>query len=163
MEGQSVRAEGEVKEQNQEKEEKMQRCIRSEEGSPQESDSSWVNTHESILGDKPYILPNGEIYKKRIRTVMTPHQSESLKKYFQINPFPSAETRASISEALGMKPRTVQIWFQNQRQKMKHLMQEEEKIKEKRNETSYQGEQGEETLWVLAHVSCIISGATDVK
>ncbi|KAI5171493.1 hypothetical protein NEFER03_0815 [Nematocida sp. LUAm3] len=132
-----------------------------EESSPQDSDSGWVNTQESILGDRPYILPNGEIYKKRVRTVMTPMQSESLKKYFKINPFPSAETRAAISVSLEMKPRTVQIWFQNQRQKMKYILQEEEKIKGLRNKFVYNGEKGEETLWVLAHVSCAIFNTFD--
>ncbi|KAI5186791.1 hypothetical protein NEHOM01_1711 [Nematocida homosporus] len=132
-----------------------------EESSPQDSESSWVNTQESILGDKPYILPNGEVYKKRVRTVMTPTQSESLKKYFKINPFPSADIRGAISASLGMKPRTVQIWFQNQRQKMKHLMQEEEKIKIQRKEPIYQGDKDEETLWVLAHVSCAVFGTAD--
>ncbi|KAI5190647.1 hypothetical protein NECID01_1088 [Nematocida sp. AWRm77] len=134
----------------------------SEENSPHESETSWVNTQESILGDKPYVLPNGEIYKKRIRTVMSPAQSNALKKYFKTNPFPSAEARGVISEVLGMRPRTVQIWFQNQRQKMKHIMQEEARNKLHRTEILYTGEQGEETLWVLAHLSCAIFSASDV-
>ncbi|KAI5192158.1 hypothetical protein NEMIN01_1851 [Nematocida minor] len=128
----------------------------SEEASPVEREGVWGNTQESILGDKPYILPNGEIYKKRVRTVMTPMQNESLRRYFQMNPFPSSEARASISSSLGMRPRTVQIWFQNQRQKMKHVVQEEEKIKESRETVVYTGEKEEEPLWVLAHLSCTV-------
>lgn len=134
----------------------------SEENSPQDSETRWVNTQESILGDKPYVLPNGEIYRKRVRTVMSPLQSDALKRYFKANPFPSAETRSTISETLGMRPRTVQIWFQNQRQKMKHIMQEEARIKTHRPEILYTGEQGEETLWVLAHLSCAIFTTSDI-
>lgn len=135
--------------------------ILSEESSSLEKESVWNNTQESILGDKPYILPNGEVYKKRIRTVMTPAQSDSLRRYFQINPFPSSEARASISSSLGMRPRTVQIWFQNQRQKMKHVVQEEEKIKESRETIVYTGEKEEEPLWVLAHLSCAFLNANN--
>ncbi|KAK1349508.1 homeobox domain-containing protein [Hamiltosporidium tvaerminnensis] len=59
-------------------------------------------------------------YKKRSRTVMSPGQAKVLKKYFEINTFPSTEVREELARTLGMKPRTVQIWFQNQRQKTKH-------------------------------------------
>jgi hypothetical protein len=59
-------------------------------------------------------------YKKRSRTVMTPAQSKVLKRYFDINSFPSTEVREELARTLGMKPRTVQIWFQNQRQKNKN-------------------------------------------
>lgn len=55
--------------------------------------------------------------KKRCRTVMTPSQSRVLKKVLEQTSFPSTELRESLAKMLGMKPRTVQIWFQNQRQK----------------------------------------------
>ena len=55
--------------------------------------------------------------KKRCRTVMTPGQSRVLKKVLEQTSFPSTELRENLAKVLGMKPRTVQIWFQNQRQK----------------------------------------------
>jgi hypothetical protein len=55
--------------------------------------------------------------KKRCRTVMTPSQSRVLKKVLEQTSFPSTELRENLATVLGMKPRTVQIWFQNQRQK----------------------------------------------
>jgi Homeodomain len=127
-----------------------------------EDDRAIVNTEESILGDKPFILPNGAIYKKRVRTVMTPAQSDSLKKYFRMNNFPTTEMRQSISEALGMKPRTVQIWFQNQRQKMKSIVSEEAKAQQRRGEEvmyiSAQQQRDERGLQVLAQVAwCVLS------
>lgn len=142
---------------------KLEESPSSEDFSSKEFETGWINTKDSILGDKPYILPNGEVYKKRVRTVMTPMQSELLKRYFRINSFPTAETRAAISTTLGMKPRTVQIWFQNQRQKMKQIIQEEEKIRTQRLEESQFGEKGEETLWVLAHISCVLANAQNQK
>lgn len=55
--------------------------------------------------------------KKRCRTVMTPAQSRILRKVLEQTAFPSTEIRENLAKILGMKPRTVQIWFQNQRQK----------------------------------------------
>lgn len=55
--------------------------------------------------------------KKRCRTVMTPNQSRILRKVLEQTAFPSTEIREGLAKMLGMKPRTVQIWFQNQRQK----------------------------------------------
>lgn len=55
--------------------------------------------------------------KKRCRTVMTPSQSRVLRKVLEQTAFPSTEIRENLAKILGMKPRTVQIWFQNQRQK----------------------------------------------
>ena len=55
--------------------------------------------------------------KKRCRTVMTPGQSRILRKVLEQTSFPSTEMREALAKSLGMKPRTVQIWFQNQRQK----------------------------------------------
>ena len=55
--------------------------------------------------------------KRRRRTVMTPAQSQILRKVLEQTAFPSTDIRENLARLLGMKPRTVQIWFQNQRQK----------------------------------------------
>lgn len=57
---------------------------------------------------------------RRSRTVMSAYQSKLLHDFFDRNPFPSTEMREDLSKSLGMKPRTIQIWFQNQRQKTKN-------------------------------------------
>lgn len=57
---------------------------------------------------------------KRTRTIMTPEQNNVLMKFFLIDPFPSTEIRKNLAKSLGIRPRTVQIWFQNQRQKAKN-------------------------------------------
>lgn len=55
--------------------------------------------------------------KKRVRTVMTQLQLRALGNVFSCNKFPSTEIREEIARSIKMPPRSVQIWFQNQRQK----------------------------------------------
>lgn len=61
--------------------------------------------------------------KKRCRTIMTPYQSKVLHRVLEHTAFPSTEVREQLARMLGMKPRTVQIWFQNQRQKSRQQSQ----------------------------------------
>lgn len=70
--------------------------------------------------DKQDTSENGDIPTKRTRTIMTPEQNNLLMKFFLIDPFPSTEVRKNLAKSLGIRPRTVQIWFQNQRQKTKN-------------------------------------------
>lgn len=58
--------------------------------------------------------------KKRKRTVLTAKQHKMLSRSFEDCAFPDAEQRLSLGKLLNMTPRTVQIWFQNQRQKVKN-------------------------------------------
>lgn len=58
--------------------------------------------------------------KKRVRTVMTNYQLKMLRNIFGENQFPSTEIREEIARSIKMTPRSVQIWFQNQRQKHKN-------------------------------------------
>lgn len=58
-------------------------------------------------------------FKKRNRTIMSDRQSDFLKRFFTKNPFPNTSEREELGRLLNMRPRTVQIWFQNMRQKNK--------------------------------------------
>ncbi|KAI7879015.1 homeobox, partial [Lichtheimia hyalospora FSU 10163] len=49
----------------------------------------------------------------------TPEQLAVLNKVFSQTSFPSTEMRLQLGKQLGMKPRTVQIWFQNRRQALR--------------------------------------------
>ncbi|KAL7349449.1 homeobox protein HD-3 [Encephalitozoon intestinalis] len=64
---------------------------------------------------------------KNSRTRMSPGQVEILVDSFKENPFPSTSTREELSKTLGTSPRTVQIWFQNQRQKVRNQTRAPEK------------------------------------
>lgn len=57
--------------------------------------------------------------KKRNRT--TPEQLALLEEVFAKNTTPNAATREALAEKLDMTPRSVQIWFQNRRAKVKLL------------------------------------------
>ena len=97
----------------------------------QESNVEWTSDGDmsvsSSINNKNEInllSPNGtnmfENKEKRKRTVTTPYQTRVLRKMLAQSAFPSTEMRENLARALGMTPRTVQIWFQNQRQKAKH-------------------------------------------
>jgi len=64
-----------------------------------------------------------------IRTRLTSTQTQFLAREFQNTMFPSTELRNELSKMTGLCPRTVQIWFQNQRQKRR--IQSKEKSHEK--------------------------------
>lgn len=70
------------------------------------------------------VFNKGKTYKiteeRRNRTTMSQLQSAVLKKYFRLNMFPSTEVREELAKMLEMRPRTVQVWFQNQRQKFRN-------------------------------------------
>lgn len=69
----------------------------------------------SLAEHKPATpTPDKSIKPKRKRA--NPAQVAVLKMYYAKNPFPDSEIRLFLAQKLGMTPRSVQIWFQNQRQ-----------------------------------------------
>lgn len=64
---------------------------------------------------EPHFESTGmKVKPKRKRA--TPGQVAVLKIFYSRNPFPDTDCRQYLAEKLGMTPRSVQIWFQNQRQ-----------------------------------------------
>ncbi|KAI9492071.1 hypothetical protein BDB00DRAFT_873714 [Zychaea mexicana] len=57
----------------------------------------------------------------RKRTRATPEQLAVLEKTFSVNPSPNNRVREQLSRELGMSERSIQIWFQNRRAKVKNL------------------------------------------
>ncbi|KAI9296339.1 homeobox-domain-containing protein [Neoconidiobolus thromboides FSU 785] len=47
------------------------------------------------------------------------NQVDSLERAYMITPFPNRSLRVQLAKSLNLKPRTIQIWFQNRRQKAK--------------------------------------------
>lgn len=57
---------------------------------------------------------------KKHRTILTIEQTRYLHNFFYFNSFPTREERMVIAKKLYVPPRTIQIWFQNMRQKVKN-------------------------------------------
>ncbi|KAI8333924.1 hypothetical protein BC941DRAFT_473150 [Chlamydoabsidia padenii] len=57
----------------------------------------------------------------RKRTRATPEQLSILEKTFSVNPSPNNRVREQLSRELGMSERSIQIWFQNRRAKVKNM------------------------------------------
>lgn len=57
--------------------------------------------------------------KKKNRTYINKEASKELLQAFKKDPFPSAKKRAFLANKTTIPIRSVQIWFQNQRQKNK--------------------------------------------
>ncbi|GBB91968.1 hypothetical protein RclHR1_19450005 [Rhizophagus clarus] len=55
------------------------------------------------------------------RTRVTPEQLEILEDIFKTNTSPNSKVRETLAEKLNMSERTIQIWFQNRRAKMKTM------------------------------------------
>jgi hypothetical protein len=53
---------------------------------------------------------------KRKRVVFTPEQTDSLRRYFIKNPYPTAAELDELANSLGLEARKVYTWFTNQRQ-----------------------------------------------
>ncbi|KAJ2642570.1 hypothetical protein GGH99_008707, partial [Coemansia sp. RSA 1285] len=62
--------------------------------------------------------PNGDPAGKK-RNRLRPEQTRRLMEIFERTPKPDSEMRKILGKQLEMTPRTVQIWFQNRRAKLK--------------------------------------------
>lgn len=110
------------------------------------------------------ILPDqmDHIYRKRKRTVLTAKQHKILSKFFQECTFPDSEQRKILGRSLNMTPRTVQIWFQNQRQKVRNQNEDQRSMmgsgdgttEDSHDDITKQKFQGK-SLNMLANAACI--------
>ncbi|KAI7868103.1 hypothetical protein BDF14DRAFT_1881199 [Spinellus fusiger] len=74
-------------------------------------DPSWKSCHQRLPID----------HQPRKRTRASPEQLSLLEKTFSINPSPNNCVREQLSQQLGMSERSIQIWFQNRRAKVKNM------------------------------------------
>ncbi|CAG5073410.1 Similar to Lmx1b: LIM homeobox transcription factor 1-beta (Mus musculus) [Cotesia congregata] len=58
---------------------------------------------------------------KRPRTILTSTQRRQFKASFELSPKPCRKVREALAKDTGLSVRVVQVWFQNQRAKMKKL------------------------------------------
>uniref|UniRef100_H2Y8J0 Uncharacterized protein n=1 Tax=Ciona savignyi TaxID=51511 RepID=H2Y8J0_CIOSA len=69
--------------------------------------------HGSVSGDGKR--------SKRPRTILTTSQRRKFKASFEVSQKPCRKVRETLAAETGLSPRVVQVWFQNQRAKMKKL------------------------------------------
>ncbi|KAG8441290.1 hypothetical protein GDO86_006864 [Hymenochirus boettgeri] len=58
---------------------------------------------------------------KRPRTILTTHQRRAFKASFEVSSKPCRKVRETLAAETGLTVRVVQVWFQNQRAKMKKI------------------------------------------
>ncbi|KAI8076974.1 hypothetical protein BDF21DRAFT_384740 [Thamnidium elegans] len=82
------------------------------------------HTMFSIPPPPPLVVPpppfDRDISPPRKRTRTSPEQLAILEKSFSTNPSPNNRVREQLSHQLGMPERSIQIWFQNRRAKVKN-------------------------------------------
>ncbi|XP_076091072.1 LIM/homeobox protein LMX-1.2-like isoform X1 [Mytilus galloprovincialis] len=78
-----------------------------------------------ILGDDSDDYDDGESdggkHPKRPRTILTTSQRRKFKSAFEMNPKPCRKVREQLAAETGLSVRVVQVWFQNQRAKVKKI------------------------------------------
>ncbi|KAJ8300959.1 hypothetical protein KUTeg_022478 [Tegillarca granosa] len=79
--------------------------------SPKSDDSESYEDGESDGGKHP----------KRPRTILTTSQRRKFKSAFELNPKPCRKVREQLAAETGLSVRVVQVWFQNQRAKVKKI------------------------------------------
>ncbi|XP_039285922.1 LIM homeobox transcription factor 1-beta [Nilaparvata lugens] len=62
---------------------------------------------------------------KRPRTILTTQQRRAFKASFELSPKPCRKVREGLAKDTGLSVRIVQVWFQNQRAKMKKIQKKQ--------------------------------------
>lgn len=78
-------------------------------------------TCQSISTDYSERPRDGRRGPKRPRTILTSAQRRQFKASFEVSPKPCRKVREALAKDTGLSVRVVQVWFQNQRAKMKKI------------------------------------------
>lgn len=87
---------------------------------------------------------------KRPRTILTSAQRRQFKASFEVSPKPCRKVREALAKETGLSVRVVQVWFQNQRAKMKKIQR---KAKQDDGKSSGDKEKGEKDEKVIKQES----------
>ncbi|XP_038114638.1 LIM homeobox transcription factor 1-beta [Culex quinquefasciatus] len=85
-----------------------------------------IHSHH-LYGDDDYLMEDGLRSRdgrrgpKRPRTILTSAQRRQFKASFDVSPKPCRKVREALAKDTGLSVRVVQVWFQNQRAKMKKI------------------------------------------
>ncbi|XP_071444956.1 LIM homeobox transcription factor 1-alpha [Hetaerina americana] len=76
---------------------------------------------DDLIADENSRPRDGRRGPKRPRTILTSAQRRQFKTSFEVSPKPCRKVREALAKETGLSVRVVQVWFQNQRAKMKKL------------------------------------------
>lgn len=83
--------------------------------------SASTTSSTTRSGVTPRPCRDGRRGPKRPRTILTAMQRRQFKASFEISPKPCRKVREALAKETGLSVRVVQVWFQNQRAKMKKM------------------------------------------
>ncbi|MBN3321597.1 LMX1A factor, partial [Atractosteus spatula] len=75
---------------------------------------------------------------KRPRTILTTQQRRAFKASFEISSKPCRKVRETLAAETGLSVRVVQVWFQNQRAKMKKLARRQQQQQDQQDQSNSQ-------------------------
>ncbi|XP_049632623.1 LIM homeobox transcription factor 1-alpha [Suncus etruscus] len=108
--------------------------------SPAASDSGKSDDEESLCKSAPGTgkgTEDGKDHKrpKRPRTILTTQQRRAFKASFEVSSKPCRKVRETLAAETGLSVRVVQVWFQNQRAKMKKLARRQQQQQQDQQST----------------------------
>lgn len=104
---------------------------------------SASNGDDSALDDNSRPRHDGRRGPKRPRTILTSAQRRQFKASFEISPKPCRKVREALAKDTGLSVRVVQVWFQNQRAKMKKLQRKAKNEADKNGSSSLNASGGD--------------------
>ncbi|XP_054276297.1 LIM homeobox transcription factor 1-beta-like [Macrosteles quadrilineatus] len=86
---------------------------------------------DDMLLDENSRPRDGRRGPKRPRTILTSAQRRQFKASFEVSPKPCRKVREALAKETGLSVRVVQVWFQNQRAKMKKIQRKQKQDSDK--------------------------------
>uniref|UniRef100_A0A8C5EVV7 LIM homeobox transcription factor 1-alpha-like n=1 Tax=Gouania willdenowi TaxID=441366 RepID=A0A8C5EVV7_GOUWI len=106
-----------------------------------EEDEEEVEDSRRVSGRKVRSEDSDGKRPKRPRTILTTQQRRTFKASFEVSSKPCRKVRETLAAETGLSVRVVQVWFQNQRAKMKKLARrQQQQQQQEQQETQEQCE-----------------------
>ncbi|XP_059619181.1 LIM homeobox transcription factor 1-beta [Phlebotomus argentipes] len=95
----------------------------------------YMSPHDDdMLLDDSVRPRDGRRGPKRPRTILTSAQRRQFKASFEVSPKPCRKVREALAKDTGLSVRVVQVWFQNQRAKMKKIQRKAKQDGDKKDD-----------------------------
>lgn len=91
---------------------------------------------DELMLDEGIRPRDGRRGPKRPRTILTSAQRRQFKASFEVSPKPCRKIREALAKDTGLSVRVVQVWFQNQRAKMKKIQRKAKNDGDKKGDDS---------------------------